>query len=394
MSEPSTSLANKPKFWNDPATRALIFQLLAAVGVIAFFYYIISNALTNMEARGITTGFDFLSKPAGFGILQTLIDFDETYSYGRTFFVGLLNTLLVSVLGIILASMLGLTIGIARLSHNWLVARLATVYIETFRNIPLLLQIFFWYFAVLRALPAARDSITLGESFFLNNRGLYIPKAITGDGFGLVWIAVIVAIGISLFLKRYRDRMQAQTGKSLTIWWPILLLIIGLPLLSFWIVGSPLTWEYPELKRFNFQGGMTVYPELIALLVALTIYTAAFIAEVVRSGIQAVSKGQNEAANALGLTRGQTLRLIIVPQALRVIIPPLTNQYLNLIKNSSLATAIGYPDLVSVFAGTTLNQTGQAVEIIFMTMAVYLTFSLITSGLMNWYNKRIALVER
>ncbi|MBK8973319.1 MAG: amino acid ABC transporter permease [Hahellaceae bacterium] len=394
MSETSTSPANKPKFWNDPAIRAVIFQILAAASVIAFFYYIISNALTNMEARGITTGFDFLSNPAGFGILQSLIDFDETYSYGRTFFVGLLNTLLVSVLGIILASILGLIIGIARLSHNWLVARLATVYIETFRNIPLLLQIFFWYFAVLRALPGARESYTFGESVFLNNRGLYIPKALTEDAFTWVWVALVLALAISFVLKIFRDKHQAQTGHARAIWWPVLLLIVGLPLATFWIVGSPLTWEYPEFKRFNFQGGLTVYPELIALLLALTIYTAAFIAEVVRSGIQAVSKGQSEAASALGLTRGQTLRLIIVPQALRVIIPPLTNQYLNLTKNSSLATAIGYPDLVSVFAGTTLNQTGQAVEIIFMTMAVYLTFSLITSGLMNWYNKRIALVER
>jgi general L-amino acid transport system permease protein len=385
---------NKPKFWNDPAVRAILFQALAAAVVAGFFYYIINNALTNMEARGITTGFTFLSNPAGFGILQSLIDFDETHSYGRTFVVGLLNTLLVSVLGIIFASLLGLVIGIGRLSHNWLIAKLATIYIEIFRNIPLLLQIFFWYFAVLRSLPAAKDSVTIGESIFLNNRGLYIPKAVSEDGFGFVLIALFVAIALSIGIKRYRDNRQKATGQTFPVALPSLALIVLLPVFTFLLTGSPMHWDYPVLQRFNFQGGLTVYPEMIALLLALTIYTAAFIAEVVRSGIQAVSKGQTEAASALGLSKGQCLRLIVVPQALRVIIPPMTNQYLNVTKNSSLATAIGYPDLVAVFAGTTLNQTGQAVEIIFMTMAVYLTISLITSGLMNWYNKRMALVER
>ncbi len=391
---PSAEQSTKTKAWNDPAIRAIVFQVLAALGVVLFFYYIINNALTNMEARGITTGFGFLDNPAGFGIIQSLVEYDETYSYGRTFVVGLLNTILVSVLGIIIASIMGLVIGIARLSSNWLVAKLATAFIEIFRNIPLLLQIFFWYFAVLRTLPAARDSVTLGESFFLNNRGFYVPKPVTEDGFGWVWLALLAGIIGSIVLARVSRLRQTETGIPLPVFLPSLGMILGLPLIIFLLLGAPLSFDYPVLQRFNFQGGVAIIPELMALLLALSIYTAAFIAEVVRSGIEAVPKGQTEASSALGLSNGQRLRLIIVPQALRVIIPPLTNQYLNLTKNSSLATAIGYPDLVSVFAGTTLNQTGQAVEIIFMTMAVYLTLSLLTSALMNWYNNRIALVER
>ncbi len=384
----------KTSFWNDPAVRSVFFQVLAIGAVVAFFLYIINNALTNMEARGITTGFAFLNDAAGFGIIQTLVPFDETYSYGRTFIVGFLNTLLVSFLGIILATILGFIIGISRLSKNWLIAKLASVYIEIFRNIPLLLQIFFWYFAVLRALPSPRQSMNFSDSIFFNVRGLYMPEPIAEDGFGVVWITIFVAIAIIIGMVRYEKKRQLDTGKTFPLFLPSLGILIGLPLITFLIVGSPMHLEYPELKGFNFQNGMVIIPELMALLVALTIYTAAFIAEVVRSGIEAVPHGQTEAANALGLTNGQRLRLIIVPQAMRVIIPPLTNQYLNLTKNSSLATAIGYPDLVSVFAGTTLNQTGQAVEIIFMTMAVYLTLSLTTSALMNWYNKRIALIER
>ncbi len=385
---------SKTKFWNDPKVRAIFFQILAIGAVAAFFLYIINNALTNMEQRGITTGFGFLEDPAGFGIIQTLIPYDETYSYGRTFFVGLLNTILVSIMGIFLATILGFAIGIARLSQNWLIAKVASTYIEIFRNLPLLLQIFFWYFAVLRVLPSPRNSLSMGEAVFFNVRGLYIPAPITESAFIAVWIALAIAIIIVIGMYRYEHKLQKETGKTFPLFLPSVGIVIGLPLIVFFLAGSPMTWEYPELRGFNFTGGITIIPELMALLVALTIYTAAFIAEVVRSGIEAIPRGQSEAANALGLTNGQRLRLIIIPQAMRVIIPPLTNQYLNLTKNSSLATAIGYPDLVSVFAGTTLNQTGQAVEIIFMTMAVYLTLSLTTSALMNWYNKRIALVER
>ncbi|MEN8220700.1 MAG: amino acid ABC transporter permease [Pseudomonadota bacterium] len=355
----------KPPFWHDPRIRALIFQVIVLVAVFAFFSYILGNVLHNLEKRGISTGFDFLSTEAGFGIIQTLIDYNESSTYGHTFVVGLLNTILVSALGIVFATILGFVIGIARLSHNWLVAKLAAAYIEIFRNIPLLLQIFFWYFAVLRALPSPRQSWAFGELAFLNIRGLYLPE----PEFSFVWVAFFVAI-VLVFVWAKR------TGKPVFYF----ALLLALPLL--WVAP----WEVPQLKGFNFQGGITVIPELMALLIALSIYTAAFIAEIVRSGIQGINYGQTEAAQALGLRQSHILRLVIIPQAMRIIIPPLTSQYLNLTKNSSLATAIGYPDLVAVFAGTTLNQTGQAVEVIAMTMAVYLTLSLSISLLMNWYN--------
>jgi general L-amino acid transport system permease protein len=384
----------KPPFWNDPRIRALVFQAVVLTAVIAFFVYIIGNTLHNLDKRGISTGFDFLFNEAGFGIIQTLIEYNETSTYGRTFVVGLLNTLLVSALGIVFATILGFIIGIARLSHNWLVAKLAAAYIETFRNIPLLLQVFFWYFAVLRALPRPHQSWEVGEVAYLNIRGLYLPEPVFGSGFSFVWMALLVALVLVVVLKLWATRRFDRTGKSFPVFYVALALFFGLPLLAFWVAGVPLSWQIPELKGFNFRGGITVIPELTALLIALTIYTAAFIAEIVRSGIQAVNYGQTEAAYALGLHKTQTLRLVIIPQAMRVIIPPLTSQYLNLTKNSSLATAIGYPDLVAVFAGTTLNQTGQAVEVIAMTMAVYLTISLTISLFMNWYNRRVMLVER
>ncbi|EOD55794.1 polar amino acid ABC transporter inner membrane subunit [Aeromonas molluscorum 848] len=374
--------------------RALIFQCLAVAAVLGFLFYIINNALTNLEARGITTGFGFLGNTAGFGILQSLIPYDETDTFGRTFVVGLLNTLLISVLGIILATLLGFVIGVARLSKNWLVSRIATVYIETFRNVPLLLQIFFWYFSVLRTLPSPRESVNLGDLAFLNVRGFYIPKPLFEEGFGYVLWALLLALILSWGIRRWAHRRQELTGQIFPVWLSSLALILLLPLATFWLVGSPLAWSLPSLQGFNFRGGLTVLPELAALLLALTIYTAAFIAEIVRSGILAVSHGQTEAASALGLSTTRTLRLVIIPQAMRVIIPPLTSQYLNLTKNSSLATAIGYPDLVSVFMGTTLNQTGQAIEVIAMTMGVYLVISISTSVLMNIYNRKMALVER
>jgi general L-amino acid transport system permease protein len=374
------------KLWHDPRIRALIFQVIVLVAVLSFFIYIFGNVLHNLEKRGISTGFDFLSSEAGFGIIQTLIDYNESSTYGHTFVVGLLNTILVSALGIVFATILGFIIGIARLSHNWLVAKLAAAYIEIFRNIPLLLQIFFWYFAVLRALPSPRESWAFGDLAFLNIRGLYLPEPVFEQGFLFVWVAFLVAIVLVFVLKGWAKRRLDRTGKPFPVFYLALLLV--LPLFTFWVAGAPLSWQVPELKGFNFQGGISVIPELTALLIALSIYTAAFIAEIVRSGIQAVNYGQTEAAQALGLRQSHTLRLIIIPQAMRVIIPPLTSQYLNLTKNSSLATAIGYPDLVAVFAGTTLNQTGQAVEVIAMTMAVYLSLSLSISLLMNWYNRK------
>lgn len=381
------------RWWYDAKVRAQIFQCLAIAAVLAFLFYIINNALTNLATRGITTGFDFLGNTAGFGILQSLIPYDETYTFGRTFVVGLLNTLLVSVLGILFATLLGFVLGIARLSRNWLVAKIATVYIETFRNIPLLLQIFFWYFSVLRTLPSPRESVELGGLAFLNVRGFYLPKPLFEEGFGYVLWALLIAVVLSWGLSRWARRRQALTGRIFPFWRCVAALVILLPAIVFLLAGSPLSWSVPALQGFNFRGGLTVLPELAALLLALTIYTAAFIAEIVRSGILAISKGQTEAASALGLSPTKTLRLVVIPQAMRVIIPPLTSQYLNLTKNSSLATAIGYPDLVSVFMGTTLNQTGQAIEVIAMTMGVYLIVSITTSVLMNIYNRRMTLVE-
>ncbi|MEJ3630294.1 amino acid ABC transporter permease [Vibrio vulnificus] len=394
----SSGVSAKPSsstnlFYN-PTFRSVVFQVIAILALVFFFYTIVNNALTNLNARGIATGFDFLSQEAGFGIGLTLIEYDETFSYGRTFVIGLLNTALVSFLGIILATLLGFVIGIARLSSNWLVSRFAAIYIEIFRNIPLLLQIFFWYFAVLQALPSPRQSISLGEAIFLNVRGLFFPKPVFEAGSAFIFAALFAGIIATIFVGVWARNKQKLTGQQTPMGRIALALIVGLPALVYFVSGMPVSAEYPALKGFNYQGGISIIPELAALLVALSIYTAAFIAEIVRSGINAVSHGQTEAAMSLGLPRTRTLKLIIIPQALRIIIPPLTSQYLNLTKNSSLAMAIGYPDLVSVFAGTTLNQTGQAIEIIAMTMGVYLTLSLVTSALMNIYNKKVALVER
>ncbi len=390
MSKPSGSIS----LIYNPAFRSAIFQIIAVAALVFFFYTIVNNALNNLNARGIATGFGFLNQEAGFGIGLTLIDYNETHSYGRTFFVGLLNTALVSVLGIILATVIGFTIGIARLSTNWLVSRLAAVYIEIFRNIPLLLQIFFWYFAVLQALPSAKQSLSLGEAIFLNVRGLYFPAPVMESGSGIVITAFIIGLIVTISISIWAKNKQRLTGQQTPMARIALGLIVGLPLLVYFIAGMPISMEYPVLKGFNFKGGISIIPELAALLVALSVYTAAFIAEIVRSGINAVNHGQTEAAMSLGLPRSKTLKLVVIPQALRIIIPPLTSQYLNLTKNSSLAMAIGYPDLVSVFAGTTLNQTGQAIEIIAMTMGVYLALSLMTSALMNLYNRKVALVER
>ena len=384
----------KPPFWRDPAKRALLFQALMLAALFAAIGFIVSNTLDNLDARGITTGFGFLDNTAGFGIVQSLIDYTPQSTYGRTFVVGLLNTLLVSALGILAATVIGFLMGIARLSPNWLIARLAGAYVEIFRNIPLLLQIFFWYFAVLRGLPSPRESMSLGEAVFLNIRGLVVPAPVSESGFVWTLVALAVAVIAAIVLVRFNRRRQEATGERVPAGWIAAGLIIGLPALVFVASGMPLTWDLPVMGGFNFSGGITLLPELLALWLALSIYTGAFIAEIVRSGIQAVSHGQTEAARALSLSGGMTLRLVVIPQAMRVIIPPLTSQYLNLIKNSSLATAIGYPDLVSVFAGTTLNQTGQAIEVIMMTMAVYLTLSLLVSMFMNWFNARMALVER
>ena len=390
--------ANVPRpggsVWTDPKVRAWLFQILAVIAVVALGWFLFDNTQTNLEKRGITSGFSFLNNSAGFGIAQHLIDYDESNSYGRVFVVGLLNTLLVPVIGIVLAALLGFLLGVARLSPNWLISKLASVYIEIFRNIPPLLQIFFWYFAVMLSLPGPRQSLGINETFFLNSRGLYLPSPGPTDSFGLFAGAVIVAIIGVVLLSRWSKARFEATGKYFPISLGAVPLLVGLPGLAILLGGNPLQWSVPELTGFNFSGGWVLIPELMALTLALTIYTAAFIAENVRSGIMAVSHGQTEAARSLGLPAGKTLRLVIIPQAMRVIIPPLTSQYLNLAKNSSLAAGIGYPDMVSLFAGTVLNQTGQAIEVIAITMSVYLAISISISMLMNWYNKRIALIER
>jgi general L-amino acid transport system permease protein len=360
------------------------------VAVLAWISYeIVSNANENLKAQRITAGFGFLANTAGFDVNQNLIPYAGSDTYTRVFLVGLLNTLLVSVIGIFFASVIGLLVALGRLSPNWLLARISGGYVELVRNLPLLFQILFWYLAVLAALPNPRQSIALFGSFFLSNRGLVIPKPIGDAGFDPFALAVLMAIVGSVGLWRYSRWQLFQHGELIKVWPYALGLLAGLPLLSALIFGAPVTFELPVLKGFNFSGGSRVIPEFVALTLALSTYTAAFIAEIVRAGILAVHKGQMEAGSSLGLQRGSVLRLIVIPQALRVILPPLTNQYLNLTKNSSLAVAIGYPDLVSVFAGTTLSQTGQAIEIIGITMGVYLLISLVTSAIMSFYGWRL-----
>lgn len=378
----------------DPQIRAWVFQTLAVIAVVAMGWYLFQNTQHNLQQRGIVSGFGFLEQSAGFGISQHLIEYTESDSYARVFLIGLLNTLLVSAIGLVLATVLGFVLGVARLSSNWVINKLATIYIETFRNIPPLLQILFWYFAVLLPLPGPKQSLNLGNMFFLNNRGLNMPGPSVTDGFWPFLIAVVLSvIGIVLLVRWTRKRFEA-TGQTFPALLTSIALLVVLPSVAVLIFGNPFTWTFPEVQGFNFRGGLVVIPELIALTLALSIYTASFIAEIVRSGIQSVSHGQTEAARSLGLKPSVTLRKVIIPQALRVIIPPLTSQYLNLVKNSSLAAGIGYPDMVSLFAGTVLNQTGQAIEVIAITMSVYLSISISISILMNWYNKRIALVER
>ncbi|MFQ5990496.1 MAG: amino acid ABC transporter permease, partial [Candidatus Methylomirabilales bacterium] len=384
----------RPSVWNDPRYRALFFQVLVLAVVIGGGVYLVNNTLTNLEKRGIASGFGFMGTTAGFSISMSLIEYSEEFTYARAFLVGLLNTLLVSAIGIVLATIVGFLVGVARLSNNWLIAKLATVYIETLRNIPLLLQLFFWYFAVLRALPGPRQSIAFLDAFFLNNRGLHVPSPNFEPGFQLISYAALFSVIAVVILVRWARRRQDATGEQFPVFLTSLAILIGLPGLAALATGFPLSWDVPELKGFNFKGGLVLIPEFVALVLALSIYTASFIAEIVRAGIMAVSHGQTEAAYSLGLRPGPTLRLIVIPQALRVIIPPLTSQYLNLTKNSSLAAAIAYPDIVLVFAGTVLMQTGQAVEIMGITMGIYLTISLTISTFMNWYNKKMALVER
>ena len=383
----------------DPRLRGFVYQALLVATIAFLGWRAVANALANMRARNIPTNFDFWTKTSGFDINFTLIKYSAVSTYGDAFWVGLLNTLMVAAIGIVLATILGFVIGVARLSPNWIVAKLALVYVESIRNVPLLLQLLFWYNAVLKPLPGVRESLVIpglfGNPFaYLNNRGLVLPEPRVGQGFWLVEIALLLGVALAIGFALWARRAQRETGVTKPVGLVGLALVVGLPTLAYFTLGEPLTLDYPVLRGFNFNGGLRVLPETVALIVGLSIYTASFIAEIVRSGIQSVAKGQSEAAAALGLRAGSMLRLVVIPQAMRVITPPLTNQFLNLTTNSSRAVFIGYPDLVQIFAGTVLNQTGAAVQVIAITMAVYLAISLVTSLAMGLYNRRFALRER
>ncbi|WP_128925623.1 amino acid ABC transporter permease [Bradyrhizobium guangxiense] len=371
--------------WNGVAVQFAFAAILGWIG-----YEIVSNARANLENQHIAAGFGFLRNNAGFDVNQTLISYTGSDTFLRVFVVGLLNTLVVSVVGIVFATLIGFIVALCRLSPNWLLSRVGEIYVEIIRNLPLLFQILFWYLAVLAALPNPRQSISLLGIAFLSNRGLVIPSLIGQSGLGPFLAMLALGIVAALVLRVHARRALLQQGRVIRIWPYVLALLFGLPLATTLAVGLPFTFELPQLRGFNFAGGSRIIPEFVALTLALSTYTAAFIAEIVRAGILSVHKGQMEAGSSLGLSRGNTLRLIVVPQAMRVIVPPLTNQYLNLTKNSSLAVAIGYPDLVSVFAGTSLSQTGQAIEIIAMTMGIYLLISLLTSAIMSVYGWRVS----
>jgi len=378
--------------WNDPATRSLIYQALVLGLVGLGLWVLVSNTLHNLAARNISTGFRFLGDEAGFAISESVIGYSPDQTYARAILVGVANTLKVSIVGIVLATLLGTLLGIARLSSNWLVARVAGAYVEIMRNIPLLLQLFFWYAIITQSLPSPRQALHPLPGVYLSNRGLVVPGMV-GDAFDWILGGIGVAILAIIVLAHWARKRQEATGEIFPVARAGLGLLIAFPFLGWLLSGAEFIFDVPELKGFGFRGGATLSPEFTALTVGLVVYTTAFIAEVVRSGIQAVNRGQWEAADSLGLRRSRVLRLVVLPQALRVIIPPMTSQYLNLIKNSSLAVAIGYPDIVAI-VNTTLNQTGQAIEGILIIMAAYLTVSLSISIFMNWYNARIALTER
>ena len=377
----------------NPAVRQFVYQALTVVFVIWLFWYAGTNAAANLARANMTAGFDFLGSRAGFDIAQTPIEYSSDSTYMRALMLGLVNTLIVAFTGIITASIIGLLVGIGRLSNNWLISRISTVYVEVFRNIPPLLVIFFWYKGVLSLLPDVKQSLSLPLSVFVSNRGIYMPAPIFGEGMIFVLAAFVVGVIGAVFYSRWATQRQLATGIRPPVLLINLALIIGLPVLAFLAIGAPVTFDIPELGKFNMRGGTVVGPEFLSLYMALSFYTAAFIAEIVRAGIKGVSKGQSEAAGALGFRSGLTTRLVILPQALRIIIPPLTSQYLNLTKNSSLAVAIGYADLVAV-GGTILNQSGHSIEIIAIWMLIYVSISLATSLFMNWFNAKMALVER
>jgi len=390
--KPPVAAPQRRLSWNDPGVRAVVYQVVALALVAWAVWFLVSNTLHNLQIRNISTGFGFLGREAGFAIGETPVPYSPADTYGRAIWVGLLNTLRAAVLGIVLATILGTLIGVGRLSKNWLIAKVCSVYVEVMRNVPLLLQLFFWYALITENMPGPRQAYNPLPGVFISNRGLKVPGL---EGSSMDWILGGLALAIvgTIVVAHWGKKRQEATGRIFPLGRVALGLFIALPILGWLVSGASLALDVPELKGFNFRGGLTLSPEFAALLAGLVIYTAAFIAEVVRSGIQAVSSGQWEAADSLGLRRSRVLRLVVLPQALRVIIPPMTSQYLNLTKNSSLAVAIGYPDIVSV-SNTIMNQTGQAIEGILIIMAAYLTVSLSISIFMNWYNKRIALVER
>ena len=378
---------------NDPTVRGVVFQVLIIGAVVLLGWWLVHNTLDNLARRSIATGFGFLEREASFGIGESLIDYHPRDSYGRAFLVGVLNTVKVSVIGIMIATVLGTLVGIARLSSNWLLAKLASIFVEVVRNVPPLLQLFVWYAVITESMPSVRQAFNPLPGVFLSQRGIKVPVPEADPVWNWMVVALLIGIAAAIAMARWAKARQARTGQPFPIGWASLGLILGLPLLTWLAGGAPTAMDVPRVQGFNFVGGATVSPEFFAILFGLSIYTAGFIAEVVRSGIVAVNWGQTEAARSLGLSSGNTLRLVVLPQALRVIVPPLTSQYLNLTKNSSLALAIGYPDLVSI-ANTTINQTGQSIEGVAMIMGTYLSISLGISLFMNWYNKRIALVER
>jgi len=385
--------AARVSFVNDPLVRSIFYQVVVFVGLVALVWWIVSNTIDNLQRAHIASGFAFLKGRSGFDISQSLIAYTSDSTVSRALLVGFLNTLLVAITGIVTASIIGFLVGIGRLSRNWLIRKISTVYVEIFRNIPPLLVIFFWYLGVLSVLPLPRDSYHLPFGSYLNSRGFFLPAVIWGAGSWLIVLALVLAVGMSWFVARRARQRQMATGQQFPVFLTSLGLIVGLPVLAFFAAGMPLSIEFPQQSTFNLTGGFQVKPEFLSLYLALSFYTASFIAEIVRAGIMGVSRGQSEAASALGLRQGSILRLVVVPQALRIIVPPLTSQYLNLTKNSSLAIAVGYPDLVAT-GGTVLNQTGQAIEVVAIWMVVYLGLSLTTSAFMNWFNSKMALVER
>ena len=380
---------------SDPKARGLAAQALVGLLLVLAGYYLVNQTIYNMEKRGLTSGFDFLWTTSGFDVGFHLIDFQPTDPFARVFLLGVVNTLFVSFFAIIFATLLGFVMGVARLSSNWLISRLAAVYVEGLRNIPLLLQILVWYSGVFTLLPPPRQALDIGfGAAVLSNRALQVAAPITGD---LLWVtgaAILAGVALTVIIARQADRRRKATGDAPAWGWKAALLIVGAPAIVFFATGSPLSWEFPELKGFNYQGGYAVPPAFMALLLALSIYTSAFIAEIVRAGIQSVGRGQTEAAYSLGLSPGRTLRMVVIPQAMRAIIPPLISQYLNIVKNSSLGVAIAYPDIVAVWMQTSLNQAGRAIEIVATTMLFYMTVSLTISALLNVYNRRVQLKER